>query len=211
MKGILMTPENIKAIIDLRITETRRNEASLKEINQEPDKWKLDTMLDNGIACFLPTKSNNPVDVLFIKPRYHVGEVVYIKEAHCIWCYQQDGVKDACYKTDDEGDELSASLTHCQEPQKWRSPLFLPEWAARHVLKVTAVDAQRLQEITEEDIEAEGTRVWLNNHPEILDFAPFTAHQCFERMWNSINPNHPVINNEWVFRYKFILCDREGK
>ncbi len=76
MKGILFTPDTHKAEREDRKTVTRRLDG-LREINREPDKWNFtfkvytsgEYEFTNGYRCCL------------IKPRYQVGEVVYIKES----------------------------------------------------------------------------------------------------------------------------------
>ena len=71
MKGILFTPENIKAIRDNRKTVTRR------KIKQLDDKWEYwpDYEAEQAGCSFTfnDTKSNKTA---FFSPRYQVGEVV---------------------------------------------------------------------------------------------------------------------------------------
>ena len=45
---------------------------------------------------------------------------------------------------------------HHQGAAEGRSPMFMPRWASRLTLTVTAVRVERLQEISEVDAEAEG-------------------------------------------------------
>ena len=44
-----------------------------------------------------------------------------------------------------------------EAPTRWRSPLYMPRWASRITLKLTEVRAERLQEISNHDADAEGT------------------------------------------------------
>lgn len=84
---------------------------------------------------------------------------------------------------------------------KWRSPIFMPRWASRITLKVTDVRVQRLQDISEEDAEAEGVsplyaagwpsrehiggfrKIWWEIHgPGSWEANPWVAAITFERV-----------------------------
>lgn len=222
MKGWLFTPENIKAIVDLRKTQTRRLESSLKEINKEPDDWKLLSPIN--IPFIFRREGFWDYQDLRVNPRYHVGETVYVKESH--YRYGTWTTRVVNNRRDFIPIEDTFKIRYFENPpdhyykqnEKYalgyfkRSPLFLPAESARHFQKVSAVDAQRLQEITEEDAIAEGIYFDGEAYRNPLCQMPFaTARDAYISEWNIINPDHPFENNEWVFGYKFILCDREGK
>ncbi len=185
MNGILMRPELHQAIRDLKKTQTRQ---LIKELNQESDKWKLDVILDDGTTCFLPKHSNDPVNVVFTKPRYSVGDVVYIKEAHYRYGHWKEiGVtktqriklefepmipyENGIYFLDEPCLDRLLIKRGMGNGVGWylRSPLFLPEDLARDFIKILSVTAQRLQEITFEDCLAEGivgSSVWGMDCPQ---------------------------------------------
>jgi len=175
MKGILFKPDMIKAIVEGRKTVTRR-------------------------VCLGQRELSNIHDFPIWNARYQAGETVYIKEACCIWCYQRDGVKDACYKTDEDGMELPAPITHCSQPQKWRSPLFMPAWAARYFIQITGVRAERLQEIriTPSECRLEGS-YWATDPDD---------EGGFINLWDSINKEHPWSSNPFVWVYTFRKVDK---
>lgn len=72
-----------------------------------------------------------------------------------------------------------------------RSPIFMPRWASRITLEITEVRVQRIQEISEEDVKAEGID---------YDSDLFNAYEphwdlklvdAFRRLWDSINGKKP--------------------
>jgi hypothetical protein len=92
----------------------------------------------------------------------------------------------------------------------WRPSIFMPRWASRITLEVTAVRVERLQQISEEDAKAEGMEFdgtwWLGGtHPVkgTLQCWP-TAAKAFERGWDSINGKRaPWDANPWVWAIAF--------
>ena len=186
MKGILFKPWKIKAIAeDDREWMTRRL-GGLKEINQEPDKWVyLKGSSPKGKFHFYNETRNCRMT---IKPRYQVGEVVYIKEG---WTPSHQGL-DCIYKLDAKEGELFPIPT-----KDWRSPLFMPEWAARYFEKITDTRAERLQEITYGDCMKEGLD--MSN----VDYCPGWDVSKFKSLWNSINAKWKRVYNKKLKIYEF--------
>lgn len=99
---------------------------------------------------------------------------------------------------------------------------FMPKRYARIWLEVTNVDAERVQDITEEQAKAEGIRecVWQDIHGvyriadtrseaflgEIGDYR--TAFEC---LWKQINGKDSWNNNDWVFAVSFKVLSKTGK
>ena len=208
MKGILFKPDMIQAIIEGRKTNTRRVEAGLREINQEPDEWILysSTLTQFGSRfLFVNEKHEGLTDVC--KPRYEVGETVYIKEAFMFKAgadiRELDvGTPRECflgkppfylYRLDN-----TEETRDYERYYKWRSPLMMPQKAARYFIMIEQVGAERVQGITIVDIRSEGIgQEWLD------------AKSLFIDTWDSINPKYPWESNPWVFPYTFSL--KEGK
>jgi len=199
MQGILMKPDMIAATVEGRKTNTRRADASLREINKEPDEWELMPGHDSASLVW-GFRSKELSEVGFVKPRYHAGETCYIKEA-----WQVDKKWDNTKPSDiPHGESVYYPFGGDPEDKipapywlgKLRSPLFMPEWAARHFPKILAVRAERLQEITKQDIRAEGFDG---------DYTNIGYYYVFGQAWNSINPKHPWESNPWVWRYQFRL------
>ena len=201
--GALFTEENRVAIREDRKTMTRRIHASFKEVNEHPDEWEFMGYLCKHKHNMTDTTSGvfrNKSDGLRIsvKITWSIGDELYIKEP---WAVEKrlDEFTPAMlndfvflhlfYKEQNKPNPLNKLRG------RWRSPLFMPKWAAREWLRVTDLKVERLQEISEEDCVAEGiTTVWPKNE------------MCgdYVYLWNRINgKKHPWARNEWVVAYTF--------
>lgn len=85
--------------------------------------------------------------------------------------------------------------------KKWRSPRFMPKAAARLWLEVKNVRVERIKEISNEDILAEG----------INDLGSYGANYDYfaNEIWDSINGKrgYPWENNDWVWVYEFMRIE----
>lgn len=188
MKGILFQPEMIKAIIEGRKTQTRR------VINPQPSLRFQDKTPDfiRGLIVILGKSYD---DCYEVHPRYDFGDIVYIKEKY--WQDQSGGVWGYM-------DTIEWPPSNCGG--KAISPLFMPAWAARYYIEIDDIWAERLQDISEEDVIFEGTRAWFDNHPQKInrDTPPIIDQHYFAVMWNEINkPPHDWESNPWVWKYVF--------
>lgn len=211
MKGILFRPELIKAIVEGRKTVTRRT-SGLDEINKEPDRWTYHEECSSpklGRFTFFYDNQkpyNRQTAIVTIKPRYLPGETVYIKEAWAEFGDTVEAVRNGDLTPSEARDYIIYKMNHPDwigilrdmnngHPWSVKSPLFMPEWAARHFLLITDVRAERLQEITLSDIYDEG-----------IDVVPsYDRIDAYKKLWDSINPKYPYSSNPWVFRYEFTL------
>jgi len=77
---------------------------------------------------------------------------------------------------------------------RWRSGRFMPKWACRLRQTITDIRVERLQEITEEDAEAEGV-----TRPPNYSLTPYYK-EWFKYLWNTIyKRNNRWQDNPWVF------------
>ena len=93
----------------------------------------------------------------------------------------------------------------CQHP--WSPSILMPRWASRITREITDVRFQRLQEITEEDAQAEGF------DPKICDDLPdWTAKESFQIYWNSIYAKRGLgwDSNPWVRALSFVRTANGG-
>lgn len=217
MKGILFTIDNHKAVRELRKSQTRRLDG-LKEINKEPNAWECTGNKSNWLASHKTSwgftgKHDNRY--LSVKPRYKPNEPAYIKEAWVISNHSIDypNKLEVLYKTkhDDNNDRQWVDVpfdtwVKYAYKNKWRSPLFMPVWAARDFITITDVRPERLQDISSHDIQAEGCPIdidRIDKAREVYDME--LAIEWFRVLWNSINKNCPWELNPFVWRYEFKL------
>jgi hypothetical protein len=146
------------------------------------------------------------------KPRYQVGDRVCVKEA---------------WRTLKKFDHLRPSHLNLYEPirygadsearppgmvaesewGRYRHARFMPEWASRLTIEITSVQAERVQEITEEGAMAEGVAsVYdLALHPDGTAIG-LAAGGAFAALWESIyGPGAWERNDEvWVYGFKVV-------
>ena len=91
---------------------------------------------------------------------------------------------------------------------KWRPSIFMPRWASRIALEITSVRVERVQDISEDDVKAEGisphilAKVILS-----LSDNPPDPRWKFIELWNSINSKrgYSWASNPWVRAISFIV------
>lgn len=102
----------------------------------------------------------------------------------------------------------------------WRSPIFMPRWASRITLEVTAVRAERLNTITSGDAEAEGTWCAVESDRSIQDHAVANClsegrnvayvEDYYRVIWERINGRGSWEQSPWVWVIEFRRVAGEG-
>jgi hypothetical protein len=160
MKRILFTQPNFLLTIDGEKTNTRRLTRWQNTLHVGADVFEPDGALiheDNG----RPT--------LIEKPRYKVGERLYLAEPYHIYYAilntEGPGSVEIYYPYTDETkvkDDIPRHLIEKVLKQQEHTKsgvcnkMFMPEWAARYHIVITGVRSERLQDISDEDCIAEG-------------------------------------------------------
>lgn len=163
MKGVIFT-ENIDMIMNGTKTQTRRvikPKYSNTRIDWFTNKYgtRLCEIQNEDETTHVRNSDGTTTHQLLaymeLSPRYCPGEIIYVKE---VWgkvgysntpqyiAYFADGRTLEEIQREDIGFE-------------WNKPMFMPESAARLFLRVTAVRAERLQDISVEDVWREGVDV----------------------------------------------------
>lgn len=173
-RGIIFSTDMVKAILEGK-TQTRRT-WGLDEINKHPEAWcdpkniadnwwRFESVYDSG-------------EFLVVKCPYgQVGDRLWVKETWRNLGNNEVSEPRPIYKAD--------YLLNSNQ-FKWKSPRFMPRWASRIDLEITEVRAERLQEISEEDAEAEGFKYHIDEFQPGCSYI-VTAKEKFEDKWDSLN------------------------
>ena len=157
-----------------------------------------------------------------MRPKYQVGDVLWVRETwgsyaadnpdsfNCDIFFRADYPDGARTYEWPELDEFGEKII-CDLP-KWHPSMFMPKEAARIFLRVTAVRAERLQDITVADVMAEGLPCDndINNpdpqtHEGIRNWNLTYAQFLFHELWDKLNAarGYGWDKNPWVWVYTF--------
>ena len=142
---------------------------------------------------------------------YAAGDRLWVREAlgrrtaSFFGIEATNGTQEAFYRADDEDVVNEHGFNLCPW---WKgdnlSPIHMPRPASRLTLLVDEVRVQRLQEISEEDAEAEGCARNVFGTYEVRDLCVGqTASRCFRQLWESINGPDAWSANPWVAAITF--------
>ena len=167
---IVFSPEMVRAILEGRKTQTRR-------VIKKPEQYE--EIRDCAFCC----------------PYGQVGDRLWVKETWGAWPhlggdYQRESLR---YRADGEYEsEYNA--------WRWRPSIFMPRWASRLTLEIIKVRVQRLQEISAEDVVAEGVLP-----PNPHGWLPDIARLKFGLFWDTLNAKrgYDWASNSWVWAIEF--------
>lgn len=228
-RGILFSGEMVRALLrDVDPKTMTRRLAKVRETSAQIPPRVIASWLPivgDSQRCIVPGNDGSwPADVAKACPFGVPGDRLAVKEHAWIWCERViDGTtpkgrpkhrfvpvgKHVVYRAD------SDKPTHRidEHPARgWRLKLgrYLPRWASRIDLEVTAVRVERLQDMTGADAIAEG--VTPNDFPYLADDATrlayihSDAYRLFADLWESINGKRaPWATNPWVWVVSFKL------
>lgn len=87
---------------------------------------------------------------------------------------------------------------------KWRPSIFMPRSACRILLEVVSVRVERLNDISEVDSLAEGSREWASEQDTpVRDIPAGETHLVYRQLWESINGAGSWDADPWVWVVEF--------
>ena len=146
-KSILFNTEMVRAILDGRKTVTRRI------VKNNPEECTSKVV--NGVCKICDDKGGFylPDDYVKVRSPYQVGDILYVRET---WSEVETvyGVPYYIYNADDKNGMHSSKSNF----SRWFPSIHMPKEAPRNFPRVTNVRVERLQDITPEQIDAEGCK-----------------------------------------------------
>jgi hypothetical protein len=167
-RPILFSGQMVNAIRDGRKRQTRRKL-----------KGRLDLDFKNTIAAVT-------IDCPYGKP----GDKLWCRET---WAPHSDMPRSAIYRCDRGGDYQDNVTPNF----RWRPSIFMPRWASRILLEITAVRIERLQDISNADALAEGVELRGEMRPWAI----------YRELWESINGRGSWEVNPWVWVIEFRVLE----
>ena len=192
-KGIIFSENMYEAVLTESKTMTRRL------MKPQPDEISLFSGED-GYYKFGHRNSYLLYKLKILKPRFKIGEKIYLKEAY--------------WKEKDTGEVMYSNPIESKRCWNKISPMFMSEKFARTFIEIVSVKAEKLQDISDFDCAREGV---INDgfdadvgsslyYIEGCGSQLYTSPQkAFANLWDSINKKNKWETNPWCFCYEFKL------
>ena len=218
-KPILFSTEMVKAILDGRKTQTRRvmkpqpepfppgwfyNGEYYADDSQMQSHLFHDVYGDKG-SPYGSVYANGDTDMLWVRETWQAQntngqwwhEVPKEERDLHNWAFLDKATPDS---------DLPV-------PPKWIPSIFMPRWASRITLQVTAIRVERVQDISKRDAMREGI-VWSEAFPEGyhvpgIKLCSMSAELMFMKLWDSINVKRGYSwnSNPWVWVIEFKVAN----
>lgn len=199
-RPILFSTEMVKAILAGKKTQTRRI------VKGTALEWLAPDM-------FVPEFVADPDNELC--PYGETGDLIWVRESYL----KKPNVTEKMLRdgSDTWADYYYLTDTNIDELKSWgwkvKPSIHMPKKAARIWLQIEEVRIERLQDITEEDAQAEGVQkdyYGFGRGQKPVDRIPTFKHG-FISIWSKINGFDSYQANPWVWVIKFNVLSTTGK
>lgn len=214
IKPILFNTEMVRAILDGRKDATRR---IVKGFIPDDAVWGYTAFTPKGYISCRGTFADGYGEKFFKLP-CEPGDILYVRETWQCWrAHRYEATADVRFRAG--GDDVRLQFANGNTDSidrldydtfvhkwfshngEWKPSLFMPKVAARIWLKVTDVRVERLQDMTDDDAEAEGCFDYTLTALGFFDVWDSTIKKSdLDRYgWNA---------NPWVWVIKFERCEK---
>lgn len=206
-RPIIFSAPMVRALLDGRKTQTRRivkpqpaanaRYTGIHFASDEPDCWFF----------------NSPSGPCKVREAYAPGDRLWVRENWAKVPASAYRMSDGVVQTQSPTDAHMAAIYAAgwdRSIPKWKPSIHMPRWASRLTLVVTDVRVQRVQEISEEDAEAEGVFRHVAEHSldkVYRDERGGTAIRYFSELWDNLNAKRGYgwDANPWVVAVTFTV------
>lgn len=214
IKPILFNTEMVRAILEGRKGATRR---SVKGYIPDDAVWGYTAFTPKGYISCRGTFADGYGGIFFKLP-CEPGDILYVRETWQCWrAHRYEATADIRFRAG--GDDVRLQFANGNTDSidrldydtfvhkwfshngEWKPSLFMPKVAARIWLKVTDVRIERLQDMTDDDAEAEGCFDYTSTalgFPDVWD-STIKKSDLDRYGWN-VNP--------WVWVIEFERCEK---
>lgn len=188
--------------------KTRRAEKKMQkfisdyEENRRPFEIRRTKIIAAGNGGYGLLQVDTPDDCFFMPTQYKVGEVVAVAQ---------------CYKEIfPDADFEMVGTEFMTETAGWTNKMFVRADLMQHHIKITGIDLERLQDISDEDCLAEGVLKYrcmigfageyvikVNNKPLLFH----TPRKAFAALIDKVSGKGTWESNPWVVVYDYKVVD----
>lgn len=193
-KPILFSTPMVKAILECRKTQTRR---VLKLKKGDTIGRIYDEKETEYIIC---GPDGDEVFMEFVSPYGVWGDRLWVREGFATEKKFDDKPMSFFDNASDvpiwyRADDIDYKNDYVPRG-KWRPSIFIPRWASRITLEITNISIQKLQDISHQDITAEGLG---DGYTEI------GWNYAYGQLWNKLNEKRGYgwSTNPWVWAISF--------
>ena len=188
---ILMSTDMVRAILDGRKTQTRRvlkpqptltGGVRIATLAGTGERWPFKCLTYKYFASKCQCPYGRPGDRLWVRESFYVQPDIY----------HPDKPSPIHYKADED--------TGCLEDYVFKPSIFMPRWASRTTLEITRIRAERVQDLSIDDVYAEGIK---DSGLGVVDLL-----LSYAVLWDSINAkrgysweSNPLV---WVIEFKIV-------
>lgn len=213
-KPILFSGPMVRAILDGRKTMTRRVVTPQPHFDFTGPEWDEPACCDSkGKLCIGPRTFAIWLEDFHIACPYQPGAQLWVRETFYLddIDYSEGGVLPS-QQPEDSSLYYRADGECCQQvPEcacaevgktKWRPSIFMPRWASRITLEIAAVRCERVQDIGNVEVRAEGMEL-ADTYGQSYPRAKWRG--IFARTWDALNAKRGYSweANPWVWVVEF--------
>ena len=218
-KPIIFSGEMVRAILEGRKTQTRRVVKfsavdKTRLLENEHQLWKSVGQAKDGSYIFWDSLAMGERTAEYyngggyVCPKGKAGDRLWVRESFRelidLGASTNSSSNYYEYKADD--------LPDYNPDVKWGSPIYMPREASRITLEIVKIRVERLQDITPDDVLAEGIKktevddYWLAPLAGVPDYPWGRADLAYAALWNELNKKRvyrweddPFV---WVIEFK---------